>query len=222
MGDPSLALPGGADPAARTRELRRAHAAFTGAGLVEAPVRAVIAKSWRRSARARVSPECGARVERAEPELRAYREEHPLARVMPVFRELIGAFAASGAHLLAVCDARGSLMWVEGEPEARTDDAAARGRARLRPGGALGGDGDGNQRARYGGRARAARPGLRGGTLQPPGAPLDLRGGPVPRSPDRRGARSGGHHRRRRAGPPLLAGVRPGGGAGGGMPTWTC
>ncbi|MFE9798830.1 GAF domain-containing protein [Streptomyces goshikiensis] len=116
MGDPSLALPGGADPAERTRELRRAHAAFTGAGLVEAPVRAVIAKSWRRSARARVSPECGARVERAEPELRAYREEHPLARVMPVFRELIGAFAASGAHLLAVCDARGSLLWVEGEP----------------------------------------------------------------------------------------------------------
>ncbi|MFI5980517.1 GAF domain-containing protein [Streptomyces sp. NPDC051555] len=115
MGDPSVALPGGADPVERGRELRRAHEAFTVDGRVEAPVRAVIAKSWRRCARARVSPECTARVELAEPELRAYREVHPLARVMPVFRELVGAFAAHGAHLLAVCDARGTLLWVEGE-----------------------------------------------------------------------------------------------------------
>ncbi|MFD3540417.1 GAF domain-containing protein [Streptomyces sp. NPDC058662] len=116
MGDASAALPGGVDPGRRTRELRRAHAAFTRDGSVEAPVRAVIAKSWRRCERARVSPECAARVELAEPELRSYREEHALARVMPVFRDLVGAFAAQGAHLLAVCDARGSLLWVEGEP----------------------------------------------------------------------------------------------------------
>ncbi|MFD5408427.1 helix-turn-helix domain-containing protein [Streptomyces nojiriensis] len=116
MGDPSVALPGGADPAARTRELRRAHAAFTREGRVEDPVRAVIARSWRRCARARLSPECAPRVELAEAELRPYREGHPLARVMPLFRDLVGAFAAHGAHLLAVCDARGSLLWVEGEP----------------------------------------------------------------------------------------------------------
>ncbi|MFJ3960514.1 GAF domain-containing protein [Streptomyces sp. NPDC090036] len=116
MGDPSVALPGGADPAARRRELRRAHAAFTRDGRVEDPVRAVIARSWRRCARARLSPECAPGVELAEAELRPYREEHPLARVMPLFRDLVGAFAAHGAHLLAVCDARGSLLWVEGEP----------------------------------------------------------------------------------------------------------
>ncbi|WP_078988290.1 GAF domain-containing protein [Streptomyces sp. WM6372] len=115
MGDPSVALPGGADPAERTRVLRRAHTAFTQNGRVEAPVRAVIANSWRRCARARVSPECTPRVELAEAELRSYRAQHPLARVMPVFRDLVGAFAAHGAHLLAVCDARGSLLWVEGE-----------------------------------------------------------------------------------------------------------
>ncbi|MFJ8013451.1 GAF domain-containing protein [Streptomyces sp. NPDC096339] len=116
MDDPSVALPGGADPAERTRELRRAHAVFTRDGRVEAPVRAVIARSWRRCARARVSPECAPRMELAERELRSYRAEHPLARVMPLFRELVGEFAAHGAHLLAVCDARGSLLWVEGEP----------------------------------------------------------------------------------------------------------
>ncbi|MEV7544150.1 GAF domain-containing protein [Streptomyces sp. NPDC089915] len=116
MGDPSLALPGGADPVERTRVLRRAHEAFTRDGRVEPPVRAVIAKSWRRCARARVSPECAPRLERPEAELAAYRERHPLARVMPLFRDLVGAFAAHGAHLLAVCDARGGLLWVEGEP----------------------------------------------------------------------------------------------------------
>ncbi|MFD9723416.1 GAF domain-containing protein [Streptomyces sp. NPDC059072] len=116
MDDPSPALPGGADPAERTRELRRAHAAFTRDGRVEAPVRAVIARSWRRCARARVSPECAPRMELAERELSSYRAEHPLARVMPLFRELVGEVAAHGAHLLAVCDARGSLLWVEGEP----------------------------------------------------------------------------------------------------------
>ncbi|MFF8264421.1 GAF domain-containing protein [Streptomyces virginiae] len=114
--DPSVALPDGADPAARSRELRRAHAAFTRDGRVETPVRAVIARSWRRCARARLSPECAPRVELAEADLRPYREEHPLARVMPLFRDLVGAFAAHGAHLLAVCDARGSLLWVEGAP----------------------------------------------------------------------------------------------------------
>ncbi|MGW6708508.1 GAF domain-containing protein [Streptomyces sp. NPDC054956] len=116
MDDPSVALPGGADPVERTRELRRAHAAFTRDGRVEAPVRAVIARSWRRCARARVSPECAPGLELAGAELRSYREEHPLARVLPLFRELVGAFAAHGEHLLAVCDARGSLLWVEGEP----------------------------------------------------------------------------------------------------------
>ncbi|MFH7598522.1 GAF domain-containing protein [Streptomyces racemochromogenes] len=116
MGDPSPALPGGADPVERTRVLRRAHEAFTRDGRVEPPVRAVIAKSWRRCARARVSPECAPRLERPEPELLAYRERHPLARVMPLFRDLVGTFAAHGAHLLAVCDARGGLLWVEGEP----------------------------------------------------------------------------------------------------------
>ncbi|MGW6687255.1 GAF domain-containing protein [Streptomyces sp. NPDC054961] len=119
MHDPSVALPGGADPVERTRELRRAHAAFTREGRLEAPVRAVIARSWRRCARARVSPECAPRLELAGAELLSYRERHPLARVLPLFRDLVGAFAAQGEHLLAVCDARGSLLWVEGEPATR-------------------------------------------------------------------------------------------------------
>jgi hypothetical protein len=38
---------------------------------------------------------------------------------MPLFRELMGTFASDGEHLLAVCDAQGRLLWVEGHTGTR-------------------------------------------------------------------------------------------------------
>ncbi|GAA2442001.1 GAF domain-containing protein [Streptomyces glaucus] len=119
MTDPWVALEPGTDPAERARMLRRAHETFTEAGTVQRPVRAVVAESWRRSARAGVGPDGTASVELTDGELRAYRAEHPLARVMPLVRELMGTFADDGRHLLAVCDAHGRLLWVEGHPATR-------------------------------------------------------------------------------------------------------
>ncbi|WP_330456335.1 GAF domain-containing protein [Streptomyces sp. NBC_00820] len=119
MTDPWVALEPGADPAERARVLRRAHETFTTGGTVPRPVRSVVAESWRRSARAGVGPDGSACVELTEGDLGTYRAEHPLARVMPLFRELMGTFAADGEHLLAVCDAHGRLLWVEGHPTTR-------------------------------------------------------------------------------------------------------
>ncbi|MER6671538.1 GAF domain-containing protein [Streptomyces sp. NPDC000983] len=119
MTDEWVALEPGADPAERARMLRRAHETFTLAGTVPKPVRAVVADSWRRSARAGVGPDGAASVELLDSDLGAYRAEHPLARVMPLFRELMGSFAADGEHLLAVCDEHGRLLWVEGHPSTR-------------------------------------------------------------------------------------------------------
>ncbi|MGW0930648.1 GAF domain-containing protein [Streptomyces sp. NPDC002644] len=116
MTDPWVALEPGADPAERTRALRRAHEVFTRVGTVPRPVRAVVADSWRRSARAGVGPDRTADVELADADLQAYRAEHPLSRMMPLIRELVGTFADDGGHLLAVCDAHGRLLWVEGCP----------------------------------------------------------------------------------------------------------
>ncbi|MEU5437558.1 GAF domain-containing protein [Streptomyces sp. NPDC020719] len=114
-----VALEAGADPAERTGALRRAHDTFTSAGRVVRPVRPLVAASWRRSARARVCPDGTASVELGEDELAAYRDGHPLARAMPVIRELMGAYARDGEHLVAVCDAQGRLLWVEGHPVTR-------------------------------------------------------------------------------------------------------
>ncbi|MET7474147.1 GAF domain-containing protein [Streptomyces sp. NPDC005648] len=119
MTDPWVALEPGADPAERARMLRSAHETFTEAGTVTRPVRSVVAESWRRSARAGVGPDGTADVDLMDGDLGAYRAEHPLARVMPLFRELMGTFAADGEHLLAVCDANGRLLWVEGHPTTR-------------------------------------------------------------------------------------------------------
>ncbi|MFG3280700.1 GAF domain-containing protein [Streptomyces sp. NPDC048111] len=119
-----MALGAGADPAERCAQLLGAHARFTHDGRVARVVRPLVAASWRRSARARVSPDGAARVELGEEELAACRDAHPLARAMPVIRELTGAYAGDGEHLVAVCDAQGRLLWVEGHR--RTREAAER------------------------------------------------------------------------------------------------
>ncbi|MFF1260445.1 MULTISPECIES: GAF domain-containing protein [unclassified Streptomyces] len=119
MTDPWVALEPGTDPSERVRVLRRAHETFTAAGTVSRPVRSVVADSWRRSAGAHVNPDASASVELSDGDLGTYRAEHPLARVMPLFRELMGTFARDGEHLLAVCDAHGRLLWVEGDRTTR-------------------------------------------------------------------------------------------------------
>ncbi|MFJ3903639.1 GAF domain-containing protein [Streptomyces sp. NPDC090025] len=105
-------------------EVRRAHEEFTGGPAAPSgrpsppspPVRQLVAESWRRSVRARVSPDGAARVELDEEELAAHRAAHPLAAAMPLVRELMGAYARDGEHLIAVCDAGGRMLWVEGHP----------------------------------------------------------------------------------------------------------
>ncbi|MEC4019125.1 GAF domain-containing protein [Streptomyces sp. H27-D2] len=119
MLNPWLAMESGADPVERTREVRRAHEAFLTGGSIAAPVRRVVAESWRRSADARVAPESLAPIDLGDAELAAYRDAHPLARAMPMFRELLGTIAQDGAHLLAVCDEHGRMLWVEGHAGVR-------------------------------------------------------------------------------------------------------
>ncbi|WP_206506261.1 GAF domain-containing protein [Streptomyces chrestomyceticus] len=119
MVNPWLAMETGTDPAERTRTLRHAHEAFLAGGPVAHPVRQVVADSWRRSASARATLDGPAPIDLDEPELRAYRDGHPLARAMPVFRDILGSIAHDGAHVLAVCDPQGRMLWVEGHPGVR-------------------------------------------------------------------------------------------------------
>ncbi|MFI6821686.1 transcriptional regulator [Micromonospora sp. NPDC050187] len=125
MADPWLALEFGVDPDERIAQVGAAHEAFltgstdagrSGARDVVSGVRDVVASSWRRSAHALLDPEGTPPVELTGGDLESYRAAHPLARVLPLFRDLLGGIATDGAHLMAVCDAYGRLLWVEGHP----------------------------------------------------------------------------------------------------------
>jgi GAF domain-containing protein len=116
MPNPWLALDPSTDPAERIRQVGRAHERFlTGDSLLASatPIRSVVVDSWRRSAAA-VSADSTAPIDLSDGELEAYRAAHPLARVLPIFRDLLGGLADDGDHLMAVCDAHGRLLWVEG------------------------------------------------------------------------------------------------------------
>ncbi|MGB2569375.1 GAF domain-containing protein [Micromonospora citrea] len=114
MADPWLALEFGVDPAERIAQVGAAHEAFLTAGVTAHPVREVVRRSWERSAL--LDPETTAPVDLTDEALESYRAAHPLVRVLPLFRDLLGGIAQDGAHLMAVCDAYGRLLWVEGHP----------------------------------------------------------------------------------------------------------
>ena len=86
-------------------------------------VRPEVLASWSRSRSFGVDPEAGGPpVELTGDGLLAYREQHPLSAVMPVVRQLLVGPAAADNLIVAVSDADGTLLWVEGA-------SAARGRA---------------------------------------------------------------------------------------------
>jgi hypothetical protein len=108
-----------ADPAGRAREVWRAHEAFLTGGppadnSLRTSVRHMVAQSWLRSARAQVDPDDDPPVSMPDDELFSYRADHPLSKVIGTLRDMVGACADDGEHLMAVTDAAGLLLWVEG------------------------------------------------------------------------------------------------------------
>jgi GAF domain-containing protein len=98
------------------RPRHRAHERFVVSGETPRGVRSVIADSWRRCRSAGVDAELAAApVRLVDADLRAHRDEHPLAPVVPVVRMLLGQIATDASHLIAVGDADGTLLWVEGD-----------------------------------------------------------------------------------------------------------
>lgn len=89
-------------------------------GQGDAVVRSVILDSWLRSRSRGVSPDA---VDRSAmlsgDELARYRSSHPMAIIRPVVRKLLVDDAADTGLLVAISDAQGRLLWVEGDTAAR-------------------------------------------------------------------------------------------------------
>lgn len=94
---------------------------FLTTGHLPAQVRPVVAQSWRRCVTRGVDPaSTRPPLDLSEDELRAYREAHPLAGIMPVVRSLLVEDATEAGPIVAVSDTAGRLLWVEGEHRLRS------------------------------------------------------------------------------------------------------
>jgi hypothetical protein len=121
--NPWLALPDGGPSASHTRQLRAAHERLvTSSGLpADSVVRPVVRDSWRRSMGSGVDPDgLAPPVELLDDDLLAYRAAHPLAPVMPVIRRLLVQDAEADQMIVAVTDAGGRMLWVEGDSRLRS------------------------------------------------------------------------------------------------------
>src|SRR5690242_11759939 len=109
-------------PRSSVRRLAAAHEGFlsTPSAPLPAAVRPVVAESWRRSQALGVNPSSSAVVDLSEDELAEYRSGHPLAPMMPLIRRLLTDDADEAGHIVAIGDARGRLLWVEGHHRLRT------------------------------------------------------------------------------------------------------
>jgi hypothetical protein len=122
--NPWIALPDGGPSAARTRQLRAAHELFVGGARpseIARRVRPVVHDSWSRCMGSGVDPDGSTPpVELMDDDLLAYREAHPLAGVLPVIRRLLVQDAVDDRMIVAVTDAAGRMLWVEGDPRLRS------------------------------------------------------------------------------------------------------
>src|SRR3954451_4396965 len=116
--NPWLALPEGRPSAGLTRRLRAAHENLvtSGTAIAHGDVRTVVWDSWRRCLGSGVDPDGTAPpVDLLDGDLLAYRAAHPLAPVMPVIRRLLVEDAEADQMIVAVTDAGGRMLWVEGD-----------------------------------------------------------------------------------------------------------
>lgn len=116
-----LAVPPGVDPALLTRDLHRAHDEFVASGRAHTGLRSLVIDSWQRSLAGGLDPEADLpRIGIDLDLLDEIRSEHPLALGMPVIRRLLVESATDAGLLVAVSDAAGQLLWVEGASGLRT------------------------------------------------------------------------------------------------------
>ncbi|MFF2620848.1 transcriptional regulator [Oerskovia jenensis] len=99
-----------------------AHQTFLSTGALPPGVRPLVAASWRRSARSGVDPDVPhPDVSMSDADLGSYRAHHPLARAMPIVRDLLVAGLAGESAVVAMTDDAGRLLWVEGSASVRDD-----------------------------------------------------------------------------------------------------
>ncbi len=125
-GNPWVAVRPGDDVAELARTVSSAHRAFVSGDeairqdAADRTVRSVVLDSWLRSRDRGVNPDLvGDQLDLDGLELDRYRAGHPMALIRPVVRQLLVEDIADTGLLVAISDASGRLLWVEGDSAAR-------------------------------------------------------------------------------------------------------
>ena len=79
-------------------------------------LREVVVRSWARCTAAGVDPDRPAPMMLGADQAAARFATHPLAVITPLVRGLLGAVSAEARHLVAISDADGTLLWIDGHP----------------------------------------------------------------------------------------------------------
>jgi hypothetical protein len=104
------------DPVAFARLLRRAHEVVLNGDGTPPVLRDVIVRSWQRCTMAGVNPDRPAPRMLSGEEAAGRFAGHPLAAIAPVVRDLLDTVSAEARHLVAISDADGTLLWIDGHP----------------------------------------------------------------------------------------------------------
>ena len=103
------------------RAVRSAQERFLSGDLGVNGVRSLVLDSWRRSVSEGVDPQADAPPLVWAPEdLAAARDRSPLQGAMPMIRSLLTQPVEASGHVVAVGDAQGHLLWVEGDKKLRS------------------------------------------------------------------------------------------------------
>ena len=120
QGNPWVAVRPGDDVDLLARRVSTAHRSFVEDRSSSGNVRSVILDSWLRSRIKGVDPDGGSEQPALSgAELDRYRDAHPMAIIRPVIRKLLVEDAAETGLLVAISDADGRLLWVEGDTAAK-------------------------------------------------------------------------------------------------------
>jgi hypothetical protein len=121
--NPWVAIPSTGDRRGSALRLARAHDAVLAGAPPPPDLRGVIVDSWRRCAAAGVDAERGlAPLALAGDEASERWARSPLASAEGILRSLLDDVRAEGEQVLLVCDADGTLLWIDGDQ--RTIDQA--------------------------------------------------------------------------------------------------
>lgn len=115
---PWVGIDPGVDPRKWAAVLRKAHRLALDRGSIPSVLRPVVASSWRRATSRGVDPDGPAPLSLDPEATRRTLARHPVSHLLPEVERMLREATEDSRYLVAMSDADGVLLWVNGHPQA--------------------------------------------------------------------------------------------------------